>query len=217
MGDDIVLSHATKVIKGRVVLDDVSLRVRRGGVYGFTGVNGSGKTMVFRAISGLIHLTSGEVEVFGRPVRPGDEYPCNLGLILESVGFWDEYTGYDNLRLLASIRGLVGEGEIRRAMERVGLDPSDDRPFETYSLGMRQRLAVAQAVMEAPDLLILDEPTNALDVAGVEMVRDTIVAERSRGATVLVACHNEPLLEALFDQRFRMCDGRIDGGGTDEE
>ena len=145
MGDDIVLSHATKVIKGRVVLDDVSLRVRRGGVYGFTGVNGSGKTMVFRAISGLIHLTSGEVEVFGRFVRSGDEYPCNLGLILENVGFWDEYAGYDNLRLLASIRGLVGEGEIRRAMERVGLDPSDDRPFETYSLGMRQRLFVCRA------------------------------------------------------------------------
>ena len=148
--DKIVISHATKVIRRRTVLDDVSLELPRGGIYGFSGINGSGKTMLFRAIAGLIHLTSGTIDVFGQRIGRDASFPAGLGLILESVGFWEEYTGLDNLRLLASIRGAIGEREIRAALERVGLNPDDEREYGAYSLGMKQRLAVAQAVMEAP-------------------------------------------------------------------
>lgn len=205
----IVISHATKVIRRRTVLDDVSLELPRGGIYGFSGVNGSGKTMLFRAVAGLIHLTSGTIDVFGRRIGRNASFPEGLGLILESVGFWEEYTGLDNLRLLAGIRGEIGDDQIRATLERVGLNPDDGREYGAYSLGMRQRLAVAQAVMEAPGLLVLDEPTNALDVDGIALVCRIVREERERGATVLLACHNEPGLEALFERRFHMADGRI--------
>lgn len=215
MSDAVVVNHAVKVLKKRTVLDDVSLTLPRGGVYGFSGINGSGKTMLFRAIAGLIHLTSGTVEVFGRRIGVDVDFPSRLGIVLASTGFWDECTGLDNLRLLASIRGEVGEGEAREALERVGLVPDDARTFAAYSMGMKQRLAIAQAIMERPDLLILDEPTNALDVDGIETVVHIISEEKRRGCTILVACHNEPTLEALFERQFRMADGRIVRGVPD--
>ncbi|MCI6274241.1 MAG: ABC transporter ATP-binding protein [Coriobacteriaceae bacterium] len=211
MPDSIVVSHATKVIRGRVVLDDVTFSLPRGGIYGFSGINGSGKTMLFRAISGLIHLTSGEVDVFGQRVGVDVDFPQGLGLVLESAGFLDEGTGLRNLMMLASIRGVVGEREAREALGRVGLDADDGRPFSAYSMGMRQRLDIAQAIMEAPELLILDEPTNALDVGGIEIVSRIVREEHERGCTVLVACHNEPALEALFEREWHMSDGRIAG------
>ena len=213
MPDSIVVSHATKVIRGRVVLDDVTFSLPRGGIYGFSGINGSGKTMLFRAISGLIHLTSGEVNVFGQRVGVDVDFPQGLGLVLESAGFLDEGTGLRNLMMLASIRGVVGEREAREALGRVGLDADDGRPFSAYSMGMRQRLDIAQAIMEAPELLILDEPTNALDVGGIEIVSRIVREEHERGCTVLVACHNEPALEALFEREWHMSDGRIAGEG----
>lgn len=209
MKDAIVVTNAVKVINRRCVLDDVSVTLPRGGIYGFAGINGSGKTMLFRAISGLIHFTSGSVEVFGRRVGTDVDFPPNLGLILENVGFWEEYTGLDNLRLLAGIRGVTSDDEVRAAMERVGLSADDAREYGAYSLGMKQRLAVAQAIMERPDLLVLDEPTNALDVDGIALVRSIIEEEHARGATVLLACHNEPALEDLFEQRYEMSEGRI--------
>ena len=211
MPDSIVVSHATKVIRGRVVLDDVTFSLPRGGIYGFSGINGSGKTMLFRAISGLIHLTSGEVNVFGQRVGVDVDFPQGLGLVLESAGFLDEGTGLRNLMMLASIRGVVGEREAREALGRVWLDADDGRPFSAYSMGMRQRLDIAQAIMEAPELLILDEPTNALDVGGIEIVSRIVREEHERGCTVLVACHNEPALEALFEREWHMSDGRIAG------
>lgn len=211
MPDAIVVSHATKIIRGRTVLDDVTLSLPRGGIYGFSGINGSGKTMLFRAISGLIHLTSGEIDVFGQRIGDDVDFPRSLGLVLETTGFWDESTGMKNLLMLASIKEVVGKREVRKALERVGLDPDDKRPFSTYSMGMRQRLTIAQAIMEAPELLILDEPTNALDVEGIETVSRIVREEHERGCTVLVSCHNEPALEALFEREWRMVDGRVAG------
>lgn len=209
MSDAIVVSHATKLIRGRVVLDDVTLTMERGGIYGFSGINGSGKTMLFRAISGLIHLTSGQVDVFDQRIGEDVDFPSDLGLVLESAGFWDEDTGLRNLTMLASLRGVAGEAEARAALARVGLAPDDDRPFSAYSSGMRQRLTIAQAIMEAPRLLILDEPTNALDVDGIETVAKIVREEHERGCTVLIACHNEPMLEVLFERGWRMADGHV--------
>lgn len=211
--DLIAISHATKVIKGRTVLDDVSLELPRGGIYGFAGVNGSGKTMLFRAVSGLIHLTSGSVSVFGQVIGRDADFPSDMGIVLGPSGFIDEKTGRKNLLALASIRGVIGPAEVDAALRRVGLDPDDARPFSAYSLGMRQRLSIVQAVMERPRLLVLDEPTNALDVDGIAMVVGLLAEERERGATVLVASHNEPTLEALCDRRYRMADGRVTGEG----
>ena len=211
MPDAIVVSHATKIIRGRTVLDDVTLSLPRGGIYGFSGINGSGKTMLFRAISGLIHLTSGEIDVFGQRIGDDVDFPRSLGLVLETTGFWDESTGMKNLLMLASIKEVVGKREVRKALERVGLDPDDKRPFSTYSMGRRQRLTIAQAIMEAPELLILDEPTNALDVEGIETVSRIVREEHERGCTVLVSCHNEPALEALFEREWRMVDGHVAG------
>lgn len=217
MNDLIKVIHATKVIKGRTVLDDVSLELARGGIYGFSGINGSGKTMLFRAIGGLIHLTSGSIEVFGQKIGSDVDFPSEMGIVLGSSGFMEEKTGRRNLEMLASIRGVIGASEVDAVMRRVGLDPADGRPFSAYSLGMRQRLSVAQAVMEHPQLLILDEPTNALDVEGIQMVVDLLAGERDRGATILVASHNEPTLEALYDREFRMAEGRVTGEvGWDE-
>ena len=193
------LRDYTKIIQGVTVLDKLNLTLESGKIYGVKGKNGSGKTMLFRAISGLIHLTSGQVDVFGQRIGVDVDFPRSLGLVLESAGFWDESTGLRNLTMLASIRGVAGEAEARAALARVGLAPDDDRPFSAYSMGMRQRLTIAQAIMEAPELLILDEPTNALDVDGIETVAKIVREERERGCTVLVACHNEPALEALFE------------------
>lgn len=214
MPDTIDIRNATKVIDKRTVLDDVTLTLERGGIYGFTGINGSGKTMFFRAVSGLIHLTSGSITVFGQRVGQDVDFPSKMGLSLEPIGFWEECTGLENLLLLASIRRAVGEGEARESLCRVGLDPDDTRPFSAFSTGMRRRLSIAQAIMEKPELLILDEPTNGLDISGIRMVEDIVAKEHGRGCTVLLTCHNEPMLEALFERHFPMSDGRLAGDGS---
>ena len=212
MSDVINIENATKVIKDRTVLDGISLELPRGGVYGFMGINGSGKTMLFRAVAGLIHLSSGSVSVFGRRIGKDCDFPPNLGLSLDSTGFWEDQSALWNLAFLASIRGEVGEPAARDALRRVGLDPDDTRKVSAFSMGMRQRLSIAQAVMELPELLILDEPTNALDADGVDMVARLIFEERARGCTVLVSCHGEPQVEALFDRTYRLYEGCLADG-----
>lgn len=212
MSDVIKIENATKVIKDRTVLDGISLELPRGGVYGFMGINGSGKTMLFRAVAGLIHLSSGSVSVFGRRIGKDCDFPPNLGISLDSTGFWEDQSALWNLVYLASIRGEVGEPAARDALRRVGLDPDDTRKVSAFSMGMRQRLSIAQAVMERPELLILDEPTNALDVGGIDMVARLISEERARGCTVLVSCHNEPQIEALFDRTYHLYEGRLADG-----
>lgn len=212
MSDVIKIENATKVIKDRTLLDGISLELPRGGVYGFMGINGSGKTMLFRAVAGLIHLSSGSVGVFGRRIGKDCDFPPNLGISLDSTGFWEDQSALWNLVFLASIRGEVGEPAARDALRRVGLDPDDTRKVSAFSMGMRQRLSIAQAVMESPELLILDEPTNALDVDGIGMVARLIHEERARGCTVLVSCHNEPQVETLFDRTYHLYEGRLADG-----
>lgn len=207
--DKIIVKNATKEIKGALVLDHVNLELDRGGIYGFIGANGSGKTMLFRAICGLIRLTEGEIEVFSQKIRQDVSFPQSLGVIIESIGFWEEYTGFENLRLLSKIKKIVGDNEIREAIERVGLNPDDKRIYKKYSLGMRQRLGIAEAIMEKPELLVLDEPTNALDEDGVALVRSILVEERERGATILIASHNREDIATLCTRIFKMSEGRI--------
>lgn len=209
--------NLTKIIKKNRILDHVDLQLEAGKIHGFYGPNGSGKTMLFRAFSGLIRPTEGEVRVFGKKLGEDLTFPESVGLIIENVGFWKDFTGYENLEMLAGIRKQIGREEIRCAIQRVGLDPDDRRKYGKYSLGMRQRLAIAQAIMERPDLLILDEPTNALDTDGIEQIRNVILEEKARGATVCIASHSREDLRALCDRFYHMLPGGKLGPTSDME
>ena len=207
--DKIIIKNASRDIKGVSVLDNINLELDRGGIYGFIGSNGSGKTMLFRAICGLIKLTEGEIEVLSKKIRKDISFPESLGVIIESIGFWDEYTGFENLYLLSRIKKIIGKKEIMETLTRVVLNPKDKRTYKKYSLGMKQRLGIAEAIMEKPELLVLDEPTNALDDEGVETVRNILFEEKERGATILIASHNKEDISILCDRIFKMSEGRL--------
>jgi ABC-2 type transport system ATP-binding protein len=209
LNDGIELCGVTKKIKENLILDNICLSLKKGEVYGFCGINGSGKTMLFRAIAGLIHLTEGEISVFSKRIGVDVSFPENLGIIIESVGFWPDYTGFENLKLLASIRNSINENQIEESLYQVGLSPKDTRKYKKYSLGQKQRLALAQAIMENPELLILDEPTNALDEEGIERFYSIIQKERERGTTVLIASHNKADLYQLCSRVYTLSAGKI--------
>ena len=215
MSGAIVVTHATKVIHGRVVLDDVTLTLPRGGIYGFSGINGSGKTMLFRAISGLIHLTSGQVDVFGQRIGVDVNFPRSLGLVLESAGFWDESTGLRNLTMLASIRGVAGEAEARAALARVGLAPDDDRPFSAYSMGMRQRLTIARALVGSPRVVVLDDSASALDFATDARLRQALASLSGTTTSVVVSQRVSAVMGAT--KVLVLDHGRVAGIGTHAE
>lgn len=203
------VSNVTKKIKGKIILDNINLELVSGRIYGFVGENGSGKTMLFRAISGLMRLTSGQISVDGQVLHKDISVLPGLGIIIENAGLYPELTGFDNLRQLAKINKKIDDEQIKEAIIRVGLDPDDKRTFRKYSLGMKQRIIIAQAIMEKPDILMLDEPTNALDENAVNIVRDIIDEERKRGALVLIASHNKEDIKLLCDEIYRVKDGKV--------
>lgn len=205
----IEITKLEKRIKDNVVLDDINLKLEKGNIYGFLGRNGSGKTMLFRAICGLIKPTNGEVKIDGKLLGKDIGFPNSCGVIIESCGFWNEYTGYENLKKLASIKNIINDEEIKEILISLGLDPADKRPFKKYSLGMKQKLAIAQALMEKPEIIILDEPTNALDEESVEIFRNIILKEKKRGALILIASHNREDINLLADFKFKMDMGKI--------
>ena len=206
---EIVVNEVSKSIYGVPIINSVSMTLVSGNVYGFQGINGSGKTMLLRAVAGLIVPTEGSVSVFGKQLNEKYAFPENMGLIIENVGFWPDFTGMKNLQLLASVRKKIGDEEIRKTIRRVGLDPVDRRVYKKYSLGMKQRLGLAQAVMEEPELLLLDEPTNGLDDSGIEQFNTIIREEHSRGATILLASHDKEELKLLCGRTFRISDGVV--------
>lgn len=201
--------HISKTIRGREILRDVSLELHSGQVYGFVGRNGSGKTMLFRALSGLMGLNSGTVRWGDQVLKRDFAVLPNLGIVLENVGLYPNLTGLENLRYLANIQKKCTQEDLRGVLERVGLDPDDKRTYGKYSLGMKQRLAIAQAIMEKPDVLMLDEPTNALDSEAVAQVREIITQEKERGALVLLASHNYEDIRLLSDEVYRLASGRL--------
>lgn len=204
---DIEIINLNKKIGDKEILKNINISFSRGNIYGFFGRNGSGKTMLFRAISGLIKPTSGEIKIFNKVLHKDISFPEKLGIIIETPGFWDYYTGFENLKVLASIKEEINDDEIRNSIERVGLDASDLRTVSKYSLGMKQRLAIAQAIMEKPDLLVLDEPTNGLDEEGVELVHKILLEEKKRGAIVLIASHNKDDINVLSDKKINIDNG----------
>ena len=198
-----------KTIKDREVLKDVTLSLESGSIYGFVGANGSGKTMLFKVLSGLVKPTTGKIILNGKELHRDFDVLPNMGLILENAGLYPEKTGFQNLRYLAGLRKEVGDDEIREAIKRVGLNPDDKRSFRKYSLGMKQRIIIAQAIMEAPDILFLDEPCKSLDEEGVERIRRIILEEKERGALILLASHMREDIDYLADTVYEVKEGRV--------
>lgn len=203
--------NVTKSIKGIKVLDDISIDIPSGSITGLRGINGSGKTMLMRAICGLIRVDGGSIEVDGKRVGVDVDGPPSVGLLIENPGFIDGFTGFENLWLLAQLTGRIGSREVESALELVGLKSARDKAYRTYSLGMKQRLGIAAAIMESPDLVVLDEPTNALDESGVALIQDIVHAQADRGAAVLVASHDAAVLSSLADRIYELYEGRIKG------
>ncbi len=205
----IVIKNYYKIIKGSHVLNNINLELDKGQIYGFIGRNGSGKTMLFRAICGLIKPTTGEVFVDNYSISKDIDFPKSCGVIIETPGFWDELTGFECLKILAGIKKIINDDEICNWMNRFNLNPKDKRTYKKYSLGMKQKLALAQAFMENPDLIILDEPTNSLDETSVLDLRNIIIEQKKRGATILLASHHKEDIEILCDKIFRIDNGQL--------
>jgi ABC-2 type transport system ATP-binding protein len=201
--------QVAKTIRGSTVLDDVSLELASGRVYGFRGANGSGKTMLMRALCGLIRPTKGEVAIDGQVLGRDLTFPPSAGVLIENPAFLKKHTAFANLRLLAMIRGVVDADGIRQTLRAVGLNPADRRPYRKFSLGMKQRLGIAAALMERPRLIILDEPTNGLDADGVRLLRELLAEHRRDGALVVLSSHDQAELEFLADEIFEFADGRV--------
>lgn len=206
---DIVVKDAVKYLGSSMVIDHVNLEMHDGQIYGFQGINGCGKTMLMRLIAGLIYPTYGEIIVDGRILHGQNSFPKSMGLLIENPQFLAGYSGYKNLCLLAGIQGKIGKEEIKQAMRRVKLDPEDKKKYRKYSLGMKQRLGIACAIMEHPDLVILDEPFISLDEEGILDTKKIICKEKERGAIIILACHDYELLSSTADEIFRLTAGKI--------
>lgn len=200
----------TKEIKGTTILDNINIKIKKGDIYGFIGRNGSGKSMLFKAICGLIKATSGFVKVNGKVIGKEVDFPEDIGILIENPGFLEHISGFDNLKYLASIQNKINDEDIKKALEIVDLDLNDRRVVKKYSLGMKQRLGIAQAIMEKPSLIILDEPMNGLDKQGVEDIRNLIFDLKKKGVTILLASHNSEDIKFLCDKVYEIDRGRIE-------
>ena len=205
----IVLDHISKKLGDNLILDDICLSLSSGQVIGFQGINGSGKTMLMRVIAGLVLPSSGKVLIDGKELHKEIRFPQSMGILLESPSFLDMYTGKKNLQLLSSLGPVIPEQEIDDLLREVGLFESKNRKYKKYSLGMKQRLGIAAAIMGNPDIILLDEPTNALDTNGVSLVRELILKQRERGALLVVSCHDRDFLDDVSDAIYHIQEGRI--------
>lgn len=210
MSSYIELRKVSKSFGHRRILREVSLAVERGKTVGLVGANGSGKSVLFKILCGFEKPDNGDIYVRGRQLgKNGRDFPDNMGVFINSPGFIGIYSGFQNLKFLADIQGRIGEEEIAEAMDKVGLDPSDKTKVDHYSLGMKQKLGLAQAIMEGQDILILDEPFNALDYKTYEDVRTIIRMLKAEGKTIFLTSHRYKDIEQLCDQVYSIEDGRL--------
>lgn len=200
----IIVEHVSKSFGKEQVLKDVNLTVSAGSVYGVAGNNGSGKTVLMKCICGFMRPDQGRILVNGMQVGKDCDFPDGLGVIIETPGFFPNESGYRNLKILASLKGRIGKPEILETLQRVGLNPHMKKPVAKYSLGMRQRLGIAQAIMENPGVLILDEPFNGLDKVGVAQMRALLQEMKAQGKAILLASHNAQDMETLCDEVHEM-------------
>lgn len=205
----IEVSNLFLTIKKVPILVDINISFRRGQIHGLIGRNGSGKTMLMKCICGFVKPTKGTITVDGKRIGRDCDFPENTGIIIETPGFIPYYSGYKNLKLLAGLRRKITADDIRNTMKTVGLDPQLKRHVRKYSLGMRQRLGLAQAIMENPELLILDEPMNGLDKDGVKDMRRYLLDLKEQGKTILIASHSSEDIDVLCDTVCEMNKGAL--------
>lgn len=213
MGVKIEVKDISKKLHGNMILKNVSLTMEPGKIYGFRGRNGSGKTMLFRAICGLMRTDRGEITIDGKRIGSEISFPPSVGILIENPAFLEHYTAFENLSMIASINNIVGKERIREVIETVGLNPDDARKVKRFSLGMKQRLGIAQAILEKPGLLLLDEPTNALDREGVAILEKILMDAKAEGVTIGIASHEKEDLEKWSDRIFEMQAGELFEGG----
>lgn len=209
MNNAITIENVVKRLKNTTVLNQVNVDFEQGKVHGLIGRNGSGKTMLMKCICGIVPLTAGRISVNGKVIGKDVDIPENVGIIIETPGFLPNYSAYNNLKFLAAINKKISKEEIKHAIKSVGLNPNDKKHIGKYSLGMRQRLGLAQAIMEKPDLLILDEPMNGLDKDGVVDMRKYLLDLKSQGKTILIASHSAEDIDVLCDTVHEMDKGKI--------
>lgn len=205
----IKVDNVSLVIGKKSILQNIDLTVDEGTICGLVGRNGSGKTMLMKCICGFVKITSGSVTVNNKIVGEDVDFPENLGLIIETPGFVPYLTGFKNLELLGKLSGKADKKQICKIMEKVGLDAKLKLPVKKYSLGMRQRLGIAQAIMESPDILILDEPMNGLDKAGVDEMRKYLLQLKKEGKTMVISSHTEEDIRILCDKVYEMDNGKM--------
>lgn len=201
------VKNVSKRFGDETAVREVSLFLEPGKIYGIVGRNGSGKTVLFKMIIGFLRPTAGKIFVHGKEIGKDVDFAEDIGIIIETPGFLGGFSGYKNLEYLAGIKKQIGKEEIRKSMETVGLDPDSRKKVKKYSLGMRQRLGIAQAIMEHPKLLILDEPMNGLDREGAAEIRKLFLQLREEGVTILLASHHKEDADELCDVVYEMEDG----------
>ncbi len=208
---NIKVENISKTIRGVKVLDDISLEFNSGEITGLKGINGSGKTMLMRTICGLIRPTTGKVTIDGKVLKKDMDFPESIGILIDSPTFLENYSAFDNLKYLASIKNKISDEEIKELLEEVNLTEAMHKKFKFYSLGMKQRLGIAGAVLGHPDVILIDEPTNALDAKGIEIVKKILKREKERGALIILTCHDYSILKELSDKIYFIEEGRIVG------
>lgn len=206
---EIKIENLSKQIKGALILDKVSITLTSGKIYGLRGKNGSGKTMLMRAMAGLLIPDAGFVIINGKTLHKDISFPESIGILIENPSFLPQYTGFKNLKLLAGLTGGISDEDIKTALDRVGLDPEDKRTYRKYSLGMKQKLGIANAIMGEPDIIILDEPINALDEESVKKIKKVLLEIRDKDKLIIIACHDREELEYLSDIIYEIKDGSI--------
>ena len=206
---EIIIENLSKTIKNNKILDNVNLTFESGHVYGLVGRNGSGKTMLLRAICGLIFPDSGKVIIDGKQLHKDISFPESCGIIIENTDLLPNFSAFDNLKMLSEIKNTANDNMIKSAIKSVGLDPDSKKKVKTFSLGMKQRLSIAQALFEDPDILLLDEPTNALDEDGVNDVRRILLEQKKKNKLIMIASHNKEDISLLSDTVISVSNGRF--------
>lgn len=206
---EIIIKNLSKTIKNNKILDNVNLTFESGHVYGLVGRNGSGKTMLLRAICGLIFPDSGKVIIDGKQLHKDISFPESCGIIIENTDLLPNFSAFDNLKMLSEIKNTANDNMIKSAIKSVGLDPDSKKKVKTFSLGMKQRLSIAQALFEDPDILLLDEPTNALDEDGVNDVRRILLEQKKKNKLIIIASHNKEDISLLSDTVISVSNGRF--------
>lgn len=207
MSTIIEITNLCKSFKETKVLNDITIKIKKGNIIGIIGRNGSGKTVLFKCICGLVSPTKGTVKISNKILGKDMDIPDNIGAIIETPGFLPNYNGFKNLKFLAMIKNQISNEHIKDTIKLVGLNPDSKKHVGKYSLGMRQRLGIAQAIMENPDILILDEPMNGLDNEGVKDMRELFLSLKEQGKTILLASHNKEDIEVLCDEVYMMDKG----------